>query len=73
LKSVLSQAVIVGYIDKNPYSKEGSKVKSNPGQRKFLSIDEVNQLINADIPENKTPLYRIRDLFIQLLYRPALL
>jgi integrase/recombinase XerD len=64
LKAVLSQAVNIGYIDKNPYSNGGFKVKSTPGQRKFLSIDEVNQLINANIPENKTHLYRIRDLFL---------
>ncbi len=64
LKSILSQAVIVGYIEKNPYSNGGFKVRSTPGQRKFLSIDEVNQLRNIEIPAGRQLLWLTRNLFL---------
>lgn len=61
-KSIINQAIRNKHLKENPY--EFFQIKSTPGNRKFLSIEEVKHLMNVDIPENTPSLYRVRDLFL---------
>lgn len=61
-KSVLTQAVLKGYIKVNPY--KDFKIKSTGVTRKFLTIDEMRNLINFEIPKQTPHLHLVKDLFL---------
>lgn len=62
LKRILQLAVINGYIKENPY--KYWKIRSTPGDRKFLTIKEVSELKNLEFTEENSYLIRYRDLFL---------
>jgi len=62
LKAIINQAIKKGYMDENPY--RHFQIKAAKGNRKFLSIDEVKQLINYQVPESQTLLAKVKDMFL---------
>ncbi|TKB95742.1 site-specific integrase [Pedobacter cryophilus] len=62
LKAMINQAIMKGYMNENPY--RYFKIKSAVGNRKFLSIDEVKQIMVLEIPANNGFLNRVKDLFL---------
>jgi integrase/recombinase XerD len=62
LKSIVNQAVMKGYMDSTPY--RYFKIRSTPGTRMWLTIEEVRNVIQLEIPENKSFLENVRNMFV---------
>lgn len=64
LKAIINEAIKKGYLtmEQNPY--RFFKIKAAAGKREFLSVEEIKELINIDIPESNTFLHKVRDLFL---------
>ena len=61
-KSMINQAIIKGHMNENPY--QYFKIKAALGNREFLSIEEVKQLMGYEISKEQTHLIKVRDLFL---------
>ena len=61
LKTVLISASKMGYINQNPYAM--FKMKITPNLREFLSMEELNQIIEYDFSQNLS-LDKVKDLFV---------
>ncbi|MDN3588490.1 site-specific integrase [Pedobacter aquatilis] len=61
-KSILTQAVLKGYMLENPY--RNFKIITSDSKRNFLSIAEVKKVMNLSIPAKNGFLNRVRDLFL---------
>lgn len=61
-RSILYRAIKNGHIKQNPY--KGFTVSQTDSHREFLTIDEVKQVINLEIPEQHSNLHRVKDLFL---------
>lgn len=64
IKAIIRQAIMKGYMtmEQNPY--RFFKIKAVQGNRSFLSIAEVRQLMNETLPEKNAMLLQVRDLFL---------
>ncbi|HTI60383.1 site-specific integrase [Mucilaginibacter sp.] len=62
LKAMCNEAIKKGYLTKNPYIH--FKIKASTGKRNFLSISEVRQLMNLDVPAEEVFQHKTKDLFL---------
>lgn len=62
LKAVINQAIMKGFMSENPY--RYFKIKAAVGHREFLSIEEVKQIMSAEISESDKMMTKVRDLFL---------
>ncbi|MHA7110786.1 tyrosine-type recombinase/integrase [Sunxiuqinia elliptica] len=68
LKWFLKWAKKKGYTKSNDFEHFKPKIKNTENKVIFLTTEELNQLINFEIPESKKYLGRLRDVFIFLCY-----
>jgi integrase/recombinase XerD len=64
LKTIIRESIKKGLMtsDQNPY--RFFKIKAAVGKREFLTINEVSQLMNLEIPEKNGFLNKVKDLFL---------
>lgn len=62
LKAIINQAIKKGYMNESPY--RHFQIRAAKGNRKFLSIEEVKQLIKHQVPESQTLLTKVKDMFL---------
>lgn len=66
LKRIIRIAIMKGFMKENPY--QYFPIKSTPGNRLSLSIEEINKLREFAIPSSNGFLNRVRDLFLFSCY-----
>lgn len=62
LKAMCNEAIKKGYLTKNPY--RYFKIKASTSQREFLTIAEVKNLMNLELPQEETYQQHTLQLFL---------
>jgi integrase/recombinase XerD len=62
LKLFVNTAILKGYMNESPF--KHFKIKSTPGDRKWLTIDEIKILMTLKVPEKEVFLNDVRDMFL---------
>ncbi|WP_158826711.1 site-specific integrase [Mucilaginibacter lacusdianchii] len=68
LKSLCNEAIKQGHMSADQHPYRYFKIKAAKGERNFLSIKELQQVVNAELPENELMLQKVRDLFLFSCY-----
>jgi len=66
LRTIIKVAIRSGYMDRNPY--DYFKIKKTNGRKTYLTLEEVKEFINYDIPERRQALFVTRDMFLFTCY-----
>jgi len=68
LKSIINTAIMKGFMPAAPHPYKHFKIKAAKGNRSYLTIQELQQVVKVNLPEEEVMLEKVKDLFLFSAY-----